>query len=203
MFPTHNHLKARHDSIVKIFAALATEAGLSHRVEDSHTLYTAEGNNIRPDIILLSSIIHGLADAMCDVAVSHPLSQPAKELNTLLQQGCTSKTIKSRKISKYSNAQDRESFKFEPLVFETIGHWDEGVEKLLSLMCKQSSTRNDTPYSTVKFKWSVRLSTALQKGNANAIIAKLDFARGFTLQETSTFQNFIEDSVYQYAVPVC
>ena len=100
----------------------------------------------------------------------------ARELNTLLQQGRASKTTKSRKISKYLNAQNAESFKFEPLIFESTGHWDEGVEKMLSKMCKQSAIRNDTSYSQVKFKWCVRFSTAIQKGNANAIISKFDYA---------------------------
>jgi hypothetical protein len=79
-----------------------------------------------------------------------------------------------------------------------------GVEKMLSILCKESATRNDTLYSVVKFKWTVRLSTAIQTGNATAAtIAKMDYAKGFTLQGNMSYNNYIEDMVDQFAVPVC
>ena len=162
-----------------------------------------EGNVIRPDIILLNSTAHGLADVVCDVAVTHPISYQAKELNTILTPGRALQKTKQSKIVKYNQAQDSNVFKFEPLIFESLGRWDEGVEKMLSILCKESATRNDTLYSVVKFKWTVRLSTAIQKGNATATIAKMDYAKGFTLQGNMSYNNYIEDMVDQYAVPVC
>jgi hypothetical protein len=203
MCPTDNHLKARHDSIVRLFATLASEAGIAHRVEDSKTLTSDEENVIRPNIILLNSTAHGLADVVCDVAVTHPISYQAKELNTILTPGRALQTTRQSKIFKYNEAQDSNVFKFEPLIFESLGRWEEGVEKMLSILCKESAIRNDTLYSVVKFKWTVRLSTAIQKGNATATMMKMDYAKGFTLQGNMSYNNYIEDMVDQYAVPVC
>jgi len=76
---------------------------------------------------------------------------------------------------KYEASCDYEDLQFIPLVFETGGRWTENVECMIKYACRKIATKIGLPYSTVKHRWTSRLSAVLQRANAMVISTRIDY----------------------------
>lgn len=60
-------------------------------------------------------------------------------------------------------------FKFQPQVFESLGNVTDEVNKLIQQLATRIVDRTTVLYSHLIHNWFIRISTTLQKANANII----------------------------------
>ena len=151
----------RHNALRDAIHNIASAAALNPIKEGQHLL---PGNNRRPADIYLRGWAAG-RDAALDVTVTNPLQQAT------IQGAATSPghALRARFSSKMNSAAEQcqaQGISFLPLVFESLGGWDEHAVMELKKLSSALSRNSGEDENELWRKTTCRISIILMKGNA-------------------------------------
>jgi hypothetical protein len=107
-------------------------------------------------------------DVIFDVSVTHPVRDGPMVGNACVP-GEAATIREKTKIDKQERDTAARGMKFVPLFFETLGYVTEPVVQLIKILAERIAEKANSPYSVVVTYWYIRISAALQKGNARII----------------------------------
>jgi hypothetical protein len=153
-------LQMRHNWIRDLFHEVFVAAKLQAQMEVTG-FYLHQGDNRRPDHVVYHFGEHVL---LTDVSGTCPI-QNALLPRAALQPGYAAKQREQQKIRNYPPPDP--TYKFEPIVFETFGHWGQhavAVMQKCALLASQRSNVFQDREAFQKVFWR-KLAVALQKAN--------------------------------------
>ena len=168
-----NDWQVRHNIMVKELSRLSSDAGIHHKLESLHDIYTQDGHNKKPDITYCYSDLHNGAKVAWDITFTHPSANESNNYGPEIL-GVQAKKREETKNSKYLADARANGMLFYPLVFETYGYWTKTVDDLIKNLCQLAAIRSGIPFSTLKHHWICRLSAVIQKCNADLVESKLE-----------------------------
>ncbi|KAJ1503691.1 hypothetical protein HMI55_002349 [Coelomomyces lativittatus] len=115
-----------------------------------------------------------LGDRCCDVAVTHPL-QPKHLLASAAARGSAVEAYAADvKCRKYSAACTAANLVFVPLVVSAFGEWSDSSRPIFKEIASRIAAHKGIPFATAKAQLTQRLSIALMRGNARALLQRTD-----------------------------
>ena len=158
----------RHNALRDAIHDIAAAAALNPIKEGQHLL---PGNNRRPADVYIGGWSAGL-DTALDVTVINPLQEAT------LQGASTSAghALRMKYTSKMTAAADlcqAEGIKFIPLVFESLGGWDDHAEREIKKISAALARQTGEEESETWKKIIGRISVILMKGNASLLSGRI------------------------------
>jgi hypothetical protein len=158
------HLGIRHHALRNVIFRAAQVACLEPRLE---TPFLLPGGSERPADVQLG-------DRCCDVAVTHPL-QPKYLLASAAARGSAVEAYASDvKCRKYSAACSAANLVFVPLVVSAFGEWSDSSRPIFKEIASRIAAHKGISFATAKAQLTQRLSIALMRGNARALLQRTD-----------------------------
>ena len=168
----------RHNAIRDAIHDTAAAAALSPVKEGQHLL---PGNNRRPADIYIGGWAAG-QDAALDVTVINPL-QDATVQGAAVTAGHALSVRFNTKMASAAAACQAEGITFIPLVFESLGGWDDRAIKELKKLASALARHSGEDEADTWRKLIVRISILLMKGNTALLSGRVPASPDATLEE--------------------
>ena len=168
----------RHNAIRDAVHDTAAAAALSPVKEGQHLL---PGNNRRPADIYIGGWAAG-RDAALDVTVINPL-QDATVQGAAITAGHALSVRYNTKMTSAAAACQAEGIAFIPLVFQSLGGWEERAIKELKKLASALARHSGEDEADTWRRLIVRISILLMKGNTALLSGRIPTSPDVTLEE--------------------
>jgi len=186
-------LHKAHDTIKYIFKDMCNYAGLMTRLEEQRCFQTAfADNNQRPDLSIFN-FPKSKKKVIIDIALAHPvpiLGNKVLSRNQAEQPYRAANAKFAAKERKYFNVADANNLEFLPIIFETTGKMHPKTTTFFDTVTSHMARGDASIKAKSVLFWSARISCAIQKSIANAILSRSQIING----------NLTREMNYQFAL---
>ena len=186
---------ARHNSILETLRDILRSTGAHTQSELSITVppslpHRSRPTTVRVDVLATSRAFENPVSA--DVTVTNPVSASATLLaRNATQNGSANRAAESRKCTIYESVCRDAGYAFVPFALEVFGRLGSKAESFLKNLASHAANNiadvdliaANKLHASLLHLWRMKISCALQKGNANAVISGL---QRLTSQSSST-----------------
>ena len=164
------HKIARHNHVRDICLGLAVEAGVTGaRAEQKHLII---GSGRKPGDIVVDRYHAGSDHTAFDITVSFTL-QPSSISDAAQKTGYVAEQAHQRKLARSFEVCRSQNVRFVPLAWESTGGATDQVHSLLERWAYAAADRSGSPRPSVLAGVYARISIAIQRNNARAILDRL------------------------------
>jgi hypothetical protein len=114
----------------------------------------------------------GFQKEMLDMRLTHPVNVDVRNGN-FVEKGEANKKASQEKIRKHGEKCARVGVKFQPLCIDTFGSWGDSTIQWFDGVISAAADTKKISFRTVKTYWIRRVGIAVQRGVAQAMIARL------------------------------
>ena len=119
-------------------------------------------------------MVHGgaVGRQMLDIRITNPVTAEV-ERGTYVEEGQGARESEAEKIRKFKIPCESANIEFIPMVLESFGRWGSCLTKFFNQAISAAADNKKIDISFVKNYWERRISMSLQKGEADAVNARI------------------------------
>jgi hypothetical protein len=196
--PTH-----RHDGIQRELKALAVSAGVQASTcsKDVVVLNQAGSDTRRADI-MLPQCGHGGTNLLLDVTIANPAAACRIDA-TINDPGTALRRANAAKNAKYKDRAQANDIDFMPMALECYGALSKDFVSVMHMLCEKRAEIVGRDKSGIMNYWYKRISCTLHKGNARAILKRVNEIAMETASSRDETDDPIVDMEYGNNDTVC